>query len=84
MTKDNIEEATKALGISFNAYQNLARKTRLPTADAEYCAMNLGSEAGEVLGLIAKARRKQVPVDMSELSKELGDELRQVSAVEDD
>jgi NTP pyrophosphatase (non-canonical NTP hydrolase) len=36
------------------------------------------------MSLIAKARRKQVPVDRGLVSKELGDILWQVAAVADD
>lgn len=79
-----MDEVVKTLGLSLNAYQNLARKTRLPTADATYCLLNLGAEAGELLGLFAKARRKQTAVNRDLAKKELGDILWQVAAVADD
>lgn len=83
-SKNLIEDLTKQLGLSLNAYQNLARKTRLPTADTLYAVMGLAEEAGEVSGLFSKARRKQAPVDPTSLQKELGDVLWMVSAIADD
>lgn len=64
-----------------NQYQYEAMKTRLPTADLEYCVMNLISEAGEVVGLFAKARRDEKLIDKDNLCKELGDVCWQVAAV---
>lgn len=64
-----------------NQYQYDAMKTRLPTADLEYCVMNLVSEAGEVIGLFAKARRDEKLIDKGNLCKELGDVCWQVAAV---
>ena len=64
-----------------NQYQYEAMKTRLPTADLEYCVMNLISEAGEVVGLFAKARRDEKLIDKGNLCKELGDVCWQVAAV---
>ena len=81
---ETINELTKSLGLSLNAYQNLARKTRLPASDATYCQLNLAGEVGELLGLISKARRKQVPVNIDSVKKEAGDVLWQLSAVCDD
>jgi NTP pyrophosphatase (non-canonical NTP hydrolase) len=78
------QEVIKELGMSLNAYQNLARRTRMPSADAIYSQLNLAGEVGELLGAIAKARRKQEPVSLDLVKKELGDVLWQVSAIADD
>ena len=64
-----------------NQYQYDAMKTRLPTADMEYCVMNLAAEAGEVAGIFAKARRDDKVIDKENLCKELGDVCWQVAAV---
>lgn len=64
-----------------NQYQYSAMKTRLPTADLEYCIMNLAAEAGEVAGIFAKARRDEKLIDKDNLCKELGDVCWQVAAV---
>lgn len=64
-----------------NQYQYESMKTRLPTADLEYCVMNLAAEAGEVAGLFAKARRDVKLIDKDNLCKELGDVCWQVAAV---
>ncbi len=64
-----------------NQYQYEAMKTRLPTADMEYCVMNLAGEAGEVASLFAKARRDVKLIDKENLCKELGDVCWQVAAV---
>ena len=64
-----------------NQYQYDAMKTRLPTADLEYCVMNLAAESGEVAGLFAKARRDEKLIDKDNLCKELGDVCWQVAAV---
>lgn len=79
-----MQEVIKELGMSLNAYQNLARRTRLPTADTLYAVLGLAEEAGEVSGLFSKARRKQALVDQTSLKKELGDVLWMVSAIADD
>lgn len=78
------ERIFKEIGLTLNGYQNLARKTRLPTADLLYAVMGLSEETGEVNGLFSKARRKQVPVDRTSLKKELGDVLWMVAAIADD
>ena len=64
-----------------NQYQYEAMKTRLSTADMEYCVMNLAAEAGEVAGIFAKARRDDKTIDKENLCKELGDVCWQVAAV---
>lgn len=79
-----MQEVIKELGMSLNAYQNLARRTRLPTADREYAIMGLTEEAGEVAGLFAKARRKQSGPTIDDVKKELGDVLWMVAAIADD
>jgi NTP pyrophosphatase (non-canonical NTP hydrolase) len=70
--------------LELNEYQILARKTRLPTADETYSQLNLAGEVGELLGHIAKARRKESSVDLTTVKKEAGDVLWQLSAVLDD
>jgi NTP pyrophosphatase (non-canonical NTP hydrolase) len=79
-----MQEVIKELGMSLNAYQNLARRTRMPTADREYAIMGLAEEAGEVAGLFAKARRKQSGPTIDDVKKELGDVLWMVAAIADD
>ncbi len=64
-----------------NQYQYEALKTRLPTADMEYCVMNLAGEAGEVASLFAKSRRDEKPIDKENVCKELGDVCWQVAAI---
>lgn len=70
--------------MNFNDYQEAATKTRLHTADAEYCRLNLAAEVGELLGLFAKAKRDGIE-DMQEfldkVEKEAGDVLWQLSQV---
>lgn len=67
---------------SLNAYQNHAMQFRLPTADETYCLYNLAGECGEVMSLVAKARRDGRKLDFQEeLKKELGDVLWQVAAI---
>jgi NTP pyrophosphatase (non-canonical NTP hydrolase) len=79
-----MQEVIKELGMSLNAYQNLARRTRMPTADREYALLGLSEEAGEVTGLFAKARRKQTSPSIDDVKKELGDVLWMVAAIADD
>jgi NTP pyrophosphatase (non-canonical NTP hydrolase) len=70
--------------MNLNEYQTRARATRLPTADATYAQLNLSGEVGELLSVIAKARRKQADPDRTMILKEAGDVLWQLSAVCDD
>lgn len=68
--------------MKLNEYQQLALTTRLPTADEEYCVLNLAAEAGEVAGKYAKARRDGRQLDFDQqVKKELGDVLWQLSMV---
>lgn len=68
--------------MKLNEYQQLALTTRLPTADEEYCVLNLAAEAGEVAGKYAKSRRDGRPVDFDQqVKKELGDVLWQLTMV---
>lgn len=62
-------------------YQEEAAKTRLPGADFNYCVLNLAAEAGEVAGLVAKARRDNTLLPYDKLEKELGDVLWQLAMV---
>ena len=72
--------------MNFNEYQMKAMAFRLPTADAMYALLNLGSEAGEVLGLEAKLIRDGGSVDefRIKLKKELGDVLWHIAAIAKD
>lgn len=68
--------------MNFNEYQNEAMSFRLETATPEYAMYNLGSEAGEVLGVVAKALRDGRTFDYEQkLKKELGDVLWHVAAI---
>lgn len=68
--------------MKLNEYQQLALTTRLPTADEEYCVLNLAAEAGEVAGKYAKARRDGRQLDFDQqVKKELGDVLWHVAAI---
>lgn len=68
--------------MNFNEYQNAAMGFRLETATPAYAMYNLGSEAGEVLGVVAKAIRDGRTFDYEQkLKKELGDVLWHVAAI---
>lgn len=67
--------------MDMNVYQLRAAATRLKTADATYCQLNLAGEVGELLGYIAKCRRKGVEPDPEVIAKEGGDVLWQLSQV---
>ena len=68
--------------MNFNEYQNEAMGFRLETATPAYAMYNLGSEAGEVLGVVAKALRDGRTFDYEQkLKKELGDVLWHVAAI---
>lgn len=68
--------------MSFNEYQNVAMGFRLPSAGEAYALYNLGSEAGEVLGVVAKGLRDGRGFDYEQkLKKELGDVLWHVAAI---
>jgi len=68
--------------MNFNEYQNKAMSFRLETATPAYAMYNLGSEAGEVLGVVAKALRDGRTFDYEQkLKKELGDVLWHVAAI---
>lgn len=83
-TKELLNKLSQELGLSLNAYQNLARRTRMKSSDSTYCQLNLAGEVGELLGLIAKARRSGTVVLSDMVKKELGDVLWQVAAIADD
>lgn len=75
--------------MKFNEFQDLARVTRLPTADAFYAIINLAGEVGELCSKVAKRRRDfpDVPLDdeyLDGIKKEAGDVLWQLAAVADD
>lgn len=68
--------------MNFNEYQNEAMSFRLETAGPDYALFNLGSEAGEVLGVVAKALRDGRTFEYEQkLKKELGDVLWHVAAI---
>jgi NTP pyrophosphatase (non-canonical NTP hydrolase) len=64
-------------------YQKLAMEFRTPTANEAYALFNLGAEAGEVLGKVAKYIRDggDEGVLRQEIKKELGDVMWMVAAV---
>jgi NTP pyrophosphatase (non-canonical NTP hydrolase) len=66
-----------------NEYQKLAMEFRSPTANEAYALINLGAEAGEVLGKVAKYIRDSGDPDVlrQEVKKELGDVMWMVAAV---
>lgn len=69
--------------MTLNEYQEAASKTRLPTADDVYCALNLAAEAGEVLSHYAKYRRDGTYMP-DVIVKELGDVLWHIAALAED
>jgi NTP pyrophosphatase (non-canonical NTP hydrolase) len=72
--------------MTLDEYQVAAMKTRLPTADFDYALINLGSEVGEFMGLVAKFIRDKgsSPHEYEKnLHKELGDILWHVAALAD-
>lgn len=71
--------------MNLNDYQATARETRSPTADWNYALLNLASECGELLGLVAKVIRDGPNEKFHDLGvKELGDILWHVAAIADD
>jgi len=72
--------------MTLDEYQIEAMKTRLPSADFDYALINLGSEVGEFMGLVAKFMRDGVDdyhLHEKNLQKELGDILWHVAALAD-
>jgi NTP pyrophosphatase (non-canonical NTP hydrolase) len=68
--------------MNMNDYQAEALSFRVATATPEYALLNLAAEAGELLGLVAKAKRDGYKMDHDlEAKKELGDVLWHVAAV---
>lgn len=68
--------------MNLNEYQNTAMTFRLPSATEAYALFNLGAEAGEVLGVHAKAVRDGRKFDYDQnIKKELGDVLWHVAAI---
>jgi NTP pyrophosphatase (non-canonical NTP hydrolase) len=67
-------------------YQKEAMEFRTPTANELYALLNLGAEAGEVLGKVAKhIRDKGDPYILKQdVKKELGDVMWMVAAVASD
>ena len=66
-----------------NNYQTEAMTFRTPTADEAYALLNLGAEAGEVLGKVGKHLRDggDPEVLRQDIKKELGDVMWMVAAV---
>lgn len=68
--------------MKLNEYQSEALTTRLPSATSEYLLMNYAAEAGELLGLKAKAIRDGRLLDHDQqVKKELGDGLWHIAAI---
>lgn len=65
--------------IGFNDYQAQAHKTAAYGDRHLYPFLGLAEEAGEVLGKLAKAMRKNVDADHEAIKKELGDVLWMLS-----
>jgi len=65
--------------MELNEYQDEA-KTFAMYPDRMYPFLALGEEAGEVLGVLAKAMRKGVSVDKDKIRNELGDVLWNLAA----
>jgi NTP pyrophosphatase (non-canonical NTP hydrolase) len=72
--------------LNVDLYQFNAMKYRLESADATYALLNLGAEAGEVLGVAAKYQRdgSDYSTFVDNMSKELGDVMWMVAAVASD
>lgn len=72
--------------LNVDLYQFNAMKYRLESADTTYALLNLGAEAGEVLGVAAKYQRdgSDYPTFVANMSKELGDVMWMVAAVASD
>lgn len=68
----------------FDTYQELARETRLPTANRIYTLLNLSGEVGELHSYLAKQIRDGYEIDEDNVCKELGDILWHVAAIADD
>ena len=68
---------------TLNEYQDIARTTRLKSADKEYARYNLAGEVGELLSLYAKSRR-DAEDHTDKIAKELGDILWHIAAIADD
>lgn len=65
--------------IGFNDYQAAAHKTAAYGDRHLYPFLGLAEEAGEVIGKLAKAMRKNVDADHEDIKKELGDVLWMLS-----
>ena len=72
--------------LNVDLYQFNAIKYRLESADTTYALLNLGAEAGEVLGVAAKYQRDggNYITFVDNMSKELGDVMWMVAAVASD
>ena len=69
-----------------NKYQTEAMTFRTPTADQAYALLNLGAEAGEVLGKVAKHIRDRGDAEVlrQDIKKELGDVMWMIAAIASD
>lgn len=65
-----------------NEYQNFCQGVRIESADAMYAVLNLPGEVGELLSLMAKARRDGRKFDYEQnVKKELGDIMWSVAII---
>lgn len=65
-----------------NEYQNFCQSVRLFSADDVYAVLNLPGEVGELLSLMAKARRDGRKFDYDQnVKKELGDIMWSVAII---
>jgi NTP pyrophosphatase (non-canonical NTP hydrolase) len=74
----------KGIRIDFDKYQELARSTRLESADTTYAILGLTGEVGELNSYLAKCIRDGKEYDVTTLMKEIGDILWFLSAICDD
>ena len=65
-----------------NEYQNFCQSVRIFSADDVYAVLNLPGEVGELLSLMAKARRDGRKFDYDQnVKKELGDIMWSVAII---
>lgn len=65
----------------YEKYQKAAWTFSTPEAGSDYFYFALLEEKGEALGVVAKAIRANIPVDIDKLTKELGDVMWQIAAI---
>lgn len=65
-----------------NDYQNFCQSVRIESADSTYAVLNLPGEVGELMSLMAKARRDGRKFDYEQnVKKELGDIMWSVAII---